>query len=243
MPVYTIFTNEQLAQMVTEAGATKAALEKIAGVGDARVEKYGPRFLELLGETAGTSRMKRAGRLFDADPRPRQPAAGRAPGAARQADRGDARALDRPISTPTWIGWPAQLAGGTFPVGRYHQFVIHDPKERIITAPCFAERVLHHAMMNVCEPHFERWLIADTLRLPQGQGPHRGAATGRGSSPGGIRYFLKLDIRKYFDSVPHDRLLDCGWQAVQGPAPAGPCWQRSCAASADASGAVCRSAA
>ena len=52
-----------------------------------------------------------------------------------------------------------QLADGELPVGRHHQFVIHDPKERVITAPCFEERVLHHAIMNVCEPVFERWLI------------------------------------------------------------------------------------
>ena len=39
----------------------------------------------------------------------------------------------------------AGLRNGTIPAGCYHQFVIHDPKERIITAPSFAERVLHHA--------------------------------------------------------------------------------------------------
>jgi superfamily II DNA helicase RecQ len=48
VPVYTIFTNEQLAQMVENRARTKADLEKIAGVGDARMEKYGARFLELL---------------------------------------------------------------------------------------------------------------------------------------------------------------------------------------------------
>lgn len=48
VPVYTVFTNEQLAQMVQTKVATTKALEEIAGVGDARIEKYGPRFLELL---------------------------------------------------------------------------------------------------------------------------------------------------------------------------------------------------
>ena len=40
----------------------------------------------------------------------------------------------------------------------------------MITAPCFPERVLHHAIMNVCEPVFERWLIADTFACRQGKG-------------------------------------------------------------------------
>ncbi len=48
VPVYTIFTNEQLAKMVQAKATTKAALEKVAGVGDARIEKYGARVLEVL---------------------------------------------------------------------------------------------------------------------------------------------------------------------------------------------------
>ncbi len=48
VPVYTIFTNEQLAEMVKGRATTKTALEKIAGIGDARLEKYGARFLERL---------------------------------------------------------------------------------------------------------------------------------------------------------------------------------------------------
>jgi superfamily II DNA helicase RecQ len=48
VPVYTVFTNEQLAQMVEARATTKAALEKIAGVGDARIEKYGARVMEVL---------------------------------------------------------------------------------------------------------------------------------------------------------------------------------------------------
>jgi superfamily II DNA helicase RecQ len=50
VPVYTIFTNEQLAQMVQTRTTTKAALEKIAGVRDAHCNKYGGRVLELLGQ-------------------------------------------------------------------------------------------------------------------------------------------------------------------------------------------------
>jgi superfamily II DNA helicase RecQ len=51
VPVYTIFTNEQLAQMVKMDVTTKAALEKVAGIGEARTAKYGDRFLALLVET------------------------------------------------------------------------------------------------------------------------------------------------------------------------------------------------
>ena len=99
------------------------------------------------------------------------------------------------------------LLAGTMPVGRNQQFLIRDPKERVITAPCFDERVMHHAIMNVCEPIMDRWLIFDTYACRQGKG--REAAVTRAvrfsrTNP----WFVKLDVRKYFDSVPHERLLN-----------------------------------
>lgn len=98
------------------------------------------------------------------------------------------------------------LRDGTLTVGECRQFVIHDPKERIITAPCFRERVLHHAVINVCEPVFERWLVADTFACRRGKG--REAAVARGQEFARcFPYFATLDVRKYFDSVPHDELL------------------------------------
>ena len=99
-----------------------------------------------------------------------------------------------------------QLCDGSLPLGRCRQFVIRDPKERLITAPCFEERVLHHAIMGVCEPHFERWLIDDTFACRVGKG--RLAALYRAQHfARTAEWFLKLDIRHYFDSIPHSNLL------------------------------------
>jgi hypothetical protein len=103
-------------------------------------------------------------------------------------------------------GLARDLEGGTYTVGPYHQFTIFDPKERVITAPCFRDRVLHHAMMLVCEPVFERFLIADTFACRRGKGRLAAVERARHFAQ---RYpwFLKLDIRKYFDSIRHDTLL------------------------------------
>ena len=48
VPVYVIFTNEQLSEMVQKKAGTKAALKEIEGVGEARVQKYGEAVLERL---------------------------------------------------------------------------------------------------------------------------------------------------------------------------------------------------
>lgn len=48
VPVYTIFTNEQLAQIVRNRTDTLAALNSLEGVGEARVKKYGQAVIELI---------------------------------------------------------------------------------------------------------------------------------------------------------------------------------------------------
>lgn len=50
VPAYALFTNEQLAAMVTRRVRTASDLGALAGVGAARVEKYGEAFLALLRE-------------------------------------------------------------------------------------------------------------------------------------------------------------------------------------------------
>ncbi len=95
---------------------------------------------------------------------------------------------------------------GTYRVGAYRKFTIFDPKERTITAPCFRDRVLHHALMLVCEPVFERTLIDDTYACRCGKG--RIAALERAFAfARSYPWYLKMDVRKYFDSIDHEVLM------------------------------------
>jgi superfamily II DNA helicase RecQ len=50
LPAYALFTNDQLAEMVQRRVTSAAALRDIAGIGEARVEKYGEAFLTILNE-------------------------------------------------------------------------------------------------------------------------------------------------------------------------------------------------
>ena len=52
VPVYAVFTNEQIAAMVTGGVNTLQGLRGIEGVGDSRAEKYGEAFLAVLSEAA-----------------------------------------------------------------------------------------------------------------------------------------------------------------------------------------------
>ncbi len=90
-------------------------------------------------------------------------------------------------------------------VGKYHYFKIFDPKERMICAASFDERVLHHAIMNVCHQYFDRNLIADTYATRIGKGIYK-ALDKTFREIHNYRYVAKLDFRKYFDSISHDIL-------------------------------------
>lgn len=52
VPVYTIFTNEQLAEMVRLPARSLADLGRIEGIGKARLDKQGPRLLAILAAPA-----------------------------------------------------------------------------------------------------------------------------------------------------------------------------------------------
>lgn len=95
-----------------------------------------------------------------------------------------------------------QLLSGDVDVGKYHYFKIFEPKERKICAAAFDEQVLHHALMNICDPCFERVQIFDSYATRRGKGTH--AALERAKTfTHRYAWFLKLDVRKFFDSIHH----------------------------------------
>ena len=98
-----------------------------------------------------------------------------------------------------------QLEEETYNHGTYRQFKIYDPKERVITAASFEDRIIHHAIMLVLESVFEKQFIFHTYACRKGKGTHK-AVEYASKQARHCKYFLKLDVRKYFDNVDHDIL-------------------------------------
>ncbi len=65
--------------------------------------------------------------------------------------------------------------------------------------------MLHHALTNVCEPYFEKWLIFDTYACRKEKGQFKAVRRAQEFARQ-HEWFLKADVRKFFDSVPHDKL-------------------------------------
>ena len=98
-----------------------------------------------------------------------------------------------------------EILSGNVKVGEYEYFYIEDPKLRLICAASFKERVLHHAIMNVCHQYFERNLIETTYATRPKKGVYLAIDRAR-MAMRKYKYVAKFDFRKYFDSISHQVL-------------------------------------
>ncbi|MCB0518858.1 MAG: hypothetical protein KDD27_07965 [Saprospiraceae bacterium] len=99
-----------------------------------------------------------------------------------------------------------ELLGGSYQPQPYRYFQIHDPKERTISVAAFRDRVVHHALINVLEPIFERCFIHDSYATRKGKGTHKAVERAQ-CFLGKTGWFWKTDVDKYFDSIRHETLL------------------------------------
>jgi len=95
-----------------------------------------------------------------------------------------------------------QLASGHIKVGGYNYFTIFDPKKRQICAAPFEQRVLHHALLGPCHDVFERRQVYHSYATRKGKGTHAAIKHAAGCAARNT-WFLKLDVKKFFDSLDH----------------------------------------
>jgi len=78
-----------------------------------------------------------------------------------------------------------ELATERWHPGGYTEFWIRDPKERLISAAPYPDRVVHHALMNVLEPVFEPPFIFNSYACrPRGVGFQPAALAATPAVPG-----------------------------------------------------------
>jgi RNA-directed DNA polymerase len=98
--------------------------------------------------------------------------------------------------------------------GGYTSFSIQDPKPRKIHKATVCDRVLYQAVYQVLYPLFDKTFIYDSYASRNGKGTHAGIArlvsmackvSQNYKSP---CFGLKCDIKKFFDSIDHEILLE-----------------------------------
>lgn len=95
----------------------------------------------------------------------------------------------------------------------YKHFMVYEPKARSIFAPDYADRVVQHCLCdNIVMPTIEPRLIYDNAACRLGKGTHFSIHRLVGFMRDFYRkystngYFLKCDIKKYFDNIDHEVL-------------------------------------
>ncbi|GAB4300265.1 MAG: hypothetical protein Kow0096_20140 [Thiohalomonadaceae bacterium] len=114
------------------------------------------------------------------------------------------------------------LLRGTWRPGETRRFWVRDPKWREITAPPFADRIVHHAIVRVIEPLFERRFVADSYACRKGRGTHAAVMRTQAFLRQAKRrwghgaYIVKCDVKSYFASIQHgilmrqiERVIEC----------------------------------
>jgi len=95
----------------------------------------------------------------------------------------------------------------------YISFYINDPKLRHIHKACVRDRVLHHAIFRILYSLFDKSFIFDSYSCRINKGTHKAIdrlnhfARKENQNNTKTIYLLKLDIKKFFDSVDHNILL------------------------------------
>jgi retron-type reverse transcriptase len=92
---------------------------------------------------------------------------------------------------------------------RYNEFLVTDPKERLILALPFRDRVVHQAICSVIEPLFEKTFIKDSYACRKNKGTLAGVKRMEYFLKQNIKdskevFCLKMDIQKYFYSIDHE---------------------------------------
>lgn len=103
---------------------------------------------------------------------------------------------------------------GTYEVGEYYEFTIYDPKERLIQATPFKDRVVQHMICDeFLTPLVDKVCIYDNCACR----PNKGTDFARKrlrkflqarKQNNNLGHCLQIDIRKYFDSVNHSVLKE-----------------------------------
>jgi len=104
------------------------------------------------------------------------------------------------------------LVWGSWEPQPFSAFPVYEPKERLIEAPTFADRIVHHALHRIVEPYFERRFIDHSYACRKGKGTHAACHAlqrmlRRGQRQWDKVYVLQADIRRYFPHIRHDRLF------------------------------------
>jgi retron-type reverse transcriptase len=127
-------------------------------------------------------------------------------------NRSDVEQIDFEIETILY-SIATDIIQNTYQHGEYTKFIVCDPKERIIHKATVRDRIMHQYVALELFEATEKIFIHDSYSCRTGKGVHAGVGRLRHfvqsvtDNDNRIAYYLKCDIRKFFDRIDHAVLL------------------------------------
>ena len=103
---------------------------------------------------------------------------------------------------PKLIELQRELINETYQPRDYRYFKVYIPKERTIAVADFRDRIVHHAIVNILEPIYEKVFIYNSYATRKNKGTHKAVKKAQDFLRENYWYF-KTDVKKYFDSIDH----------------------------------------
>ena len=107
-----------------------------------------------------------------------------------------------------------QLRYGKYKPGKYNSFKVYEPKERVIMASPYTDRVVHQWYVeNFIKPYFVPQFILTSYAGIENRGMHKASkdvqrAMRQAKSKWKEYYILKMDVTKYFQNIDKRILWD-----------------------------------
>ncbi len=117
-----------------------------------------------------------------------------------------------------------QLKNKTYFPTKLRKFIVRDPKTRTIHSSIFRDRIVHHAIINIIQPIYEKIFIHDSFASRKNKGTHiaierfeyfvnkissNGMKIKNPHTNNSIKgYVLKADVKHYFNTIDHDVLIN-----------------------------------
>ncbi|UJL47798.1 group II intron reverse transcriptase/maturase [Virgibacillus sp. NKC19-16] len=81
-------------------------------------------------------------------------------------------------------------------------------KERPLGIPTVRDRIVQQAVRQMIEPLFDREFYRHSYGFRKGHSQHQALDTVKRAKQSGYEYVVDLDIQSYFDTIPHDQLME-----------------------------------
>ncbi len=123
------------------------------------------------------------------------------------ADQEDWAAFDRKRYHNLFRIWNRISSGAYFPKPVRRVFLRKDDGgERPLGIPCIRDRIVQEVLRKMLEPYLEPHFHDSSFAYRPGRNAHQGIAQCR-TNTDYYSWCIDLDIRGYFDNIPHDKLM------------------------------------